>query len=131
MLGTLQHVLILQKKRRRRQSYQPPRGDQQQNSVSRTQLGAKSGDHHRGVENDPSHVTSHRMSHRMGYFNFLEIVVTSEGRPERIKIIKSPSPDLAHSAVQAVQSWRFKPAIGFDGSPVAVFTPIEVTFRRR
>src|SRR6267143_5173077 len=70
MLGTLQHVLVLQKKRRRRQSYQPPRGDQPQNSVSRTQLGAKSGDHHRGVENDPSHVTSHRMSHRMRYFNF-------------------------------------------------------------
>src|ERR1700757_884677 len=69
MLGTLQHILILQKKRRRRQSYQPPCGDQPQNSVSRTQLGAKSGDHHRGVENDPSHVTSHRMSHRMGYFN--------------------------------------------------------------
>src|SRR6266404_7279986 len=69
MLGTLQHVLILQKKRRRRQSYQPPLGDQPQNSVSRTQLRAKSGDHHRGVENDPSHLTSYRMSHCMGYFN--------------------------------------------------------------
>jgi succinate-semialdehyde dehydrogenase / glutarate-semialdehyde dehydrogenase len=32
-------------------------------------VGAKSSDHHRGVENDPSHVTSHRMSHCMGYFN--------------------------------------------------------------
>src|SRR5580704_14378717 len=70
MIGTLEHILILQKKRRGRHSYQPPRGDQPQNSVSRTQLGAKSGDHHRGVRNDPSHVTSHRMSHRMGYFNF-------------------------------------------------------------
>jgi hypothetical protein len=38
--------------------------------ISHTQLGAKSGDHHRGVKNDPSHVTSHGMSHRMGYFNF-------------------------------------------------------------
>src|ERR1700736_3991010 len=69
MLGMLQHILILQKKRRGRQSYQPPLGDQPQNGVSRTQLGAKSSDHHRGVENDPSHVTSHRMSHCMGYFN--------------------------------------------------------------
>jgi TonB family protein len=68
---------------------------------------------------------------REGDVVLLEIVVTSEGRPERIKIIKSPSPDLADRAVRTVQSWRFKPAIGFDGSPVAVFTPIEVTFRRR
>src|SRR6267378_550947 len=69
MLGTLQHVLILQKKRRGRQSHQAPLSDQPKNSVSRTQLGAKSGDHHRGIENDPSHVTSYRMSHCIGYFN--------------------------------------------------------------
>ena len=68
---------------------------------------------------------------RDGDIVLLEIVVTREGRPERIKIIKSPSPELADSAVRTVQSWRFKPAIGFDGSPVAVFAPIEVTFRRR
>lgn len=61
----------------------------------------------------------------------LEIVVTPEGRPERIKIIKSPSPDLAASAVRAVHSWRFKPAVGFDGSPIAVFTPIQLTFHGR
>ena len=68
---------------------------------------------------------------REGDVVLLEIVVTPEGRPERIKIIKSPSPDMADSAVRTVRSWRFKPAIGFDGSPVAVFTPIEITFRRR
>jgi len=61
----------------------------------------------------------------------LEIVVTPEGRPDRIKIIKSPSPDLADSAVRTVQSWRFKPAIGFDGSPIAVFTPLQLTFHQR
>jgi TonB family protein len=58
----------------------------------------------------------------------LELVVTTEGRPERITIIKSPSPELAASAVRTVQGWRFKPAIGFDGSPIAVFTPIQLTF---
>jgi TonB family protein len=59
----------------------------------------------------------------------LEIVVTPDGRPEKITIIKTPSPELADSAVRTVQSWRFKPAIGFDGSAIAVFTPIEVTFQ--
>jgi TonB family protein len=61
----------------------------------------------------------------------LEIVVTPEGRPDRIKIIKSPSPDLADRAVRTVRTWRFKPAIGFDGRPVAVFTPIQLTFQGR
>jgi TonB family protein len=68
---------------------------------------------------------------REGDVVLLEIVVTPEGRPERIKIIKSPNPDVADSAVRTVRSWRFKPAIGFDGSPLAVFTPIQVTFRRK
>jgi TonB family protein len=59
----------------------------------------------------------------------LEIVVTKDGRPERIKVIKSPDPELAAFAVQAVQSWRCKPALGFDGNPIAVVTPIQITFR--
>ena len=61
----------------------------------------------------------------------LEIVVTPEGQPDRIKIIKSTNPDLVDNAVRTVQSWRFKPAIGFDGRPIAVFVPIEITFHRR
>ncbi len=59
----------------------------------------------------------------------LEIVVTKDGRPERIKVIKSPDPELAAFAVRAVQSWRCKPALGFDGNPIAVVTPIQITFR--
>jgi TonB family protein len=58
----------------------------------------------------------------------LEIVVTSEGRPDRIKIINSPSPDLAERAVRTVQNWLFKPTIGFDGRPIAVLAPIQVSF---
>jgi TonB family protein len=62
-------------------------------------------------------------------FVILEIVVTKEGRPERIKVIKSPDPGLAALAVQSVQSWRCKPALGFDSDPIAVVTPILITFR--
>jgi TonB family protein len=58
----------------------------------------------------------------------LEIVVTSEGRPDRIKIINTPSPELAESAVRTVQNWHFKPSIGFDGRPMAVLAPIQVSF---
>jgi TonB family protein len=59
----------------------------------------------------------------------LEIVVTKDGRAERIKVIKSPDPELAALAVQSVQSWRCKPALGFDGNPIAVVTPVQITFQ--
>src|SRR6266436_526228 len=111
MLGTLQHILILQKKRRRRQSYQPPRGDQPQNSVSRTQLGAKSGDHHRGIENDPSHVTSYRMSHCIGYFN-LDGRTAPQNAIRREHMCRAPLGDGTAYAVWnrvLVTEWKARP----------------------
>ncbi len=36
---------------------------------------------------------------------------------------------LEEKAVEAVKQWRFKPALGPSGKPVAVVVPIEVTFR--
>jgi outer membrane biosynthesis protein TonB len=36
---------------------------------------------------------------------------------------------LAESAIAAVKYWRFNPATGPDGKPVAVTTQIEMTFR--
>jgi TonB family protein len=59
----------------------------------------------------------------------LEIIVTKDGRPDRIRVLKTPSPELAAAAARLVQAWRFKPAAGFDGNPIAVITPIEITFR--
>jgi TonB family protein len=59
----------------------------------------------------------------------LKIVVTEDGRPDRIKVLRSPSPELQAAAVKTVQAWRFKPAVGFDGKPIAVVTPIEITLR--
>ena len=60
----------------------------------------------------------------------LEIVVTSQGRPERITLLQAPTDELAASAVRVVQTWRFKPAVGFDGTPISVVTPIQFSFRR-
>ena len=36
---------------------------------------------------------------------------------------------LEEKAVEAVRGWRFKPAIGPNGKPVATLVPVEVTFR--
>jgi TonB family protein len=63
-----------------------------------------------------------------GGFVRLELVVTPEGRSGRIKIITSSSPETAARAARAVQKWRFTPALGFDGKPIAVIVPIQIEF---
>jgi TonB family protein len=55
--------------------------------------------------------------------------VSEQGMAEQVGLIKSIDSGLTASALQAIRSWRFKPAIGLDGKPIAVRIPIEVTFR--
>jgi TonB family protein len=60
----------------------------------------------------------------------LQAVITAEGRATKIKVVKSPGLGLDKEAVDVVKlRWRFNPAKGPDGKPVAVDVPIEVTFR--
>jgi TonB family protein len=59
----------------------------------------------------------------------LEAVVHPNGRATDIKVIKTLPYGLENKAIEAVKKWRFKPARGPDGKPVAVITPVEVTFR--
>ena len=54
---------------------------------------------------------------------------TPDGRATNIQVVKGPGLGLEDKAIEAVRNWRFKPALGPDGKPVATLTPIEVTFR--
>jgi TonB family protein len=58
----------------------------------------------------------------------LNAVVTEDGRAADIKVVKRIPYGLANAAIEAVQQWRFEPAKGPDGRPVAVRQIIEVTF---
>ena len=58
----------------------------------------------------------------------LDIVVTAQGRADRIIVLKGPGLGLEEKSVETVKRWKFKPATGPDGSPVAVRTEVEVTF---
>src|SRR2546427_4993083 len=58
----------------------------------------------------------------------LSIVVTTEGKATSIYVLKSAPFGLTTKAVEAVQDWRFKPALK-DGNPVSARTQIETTFR--
>jgi TonB family protein len=58
----------------------------------------------------------------------LDIEVTAQGRADRIIVLKSPGMGLEEKSIEAVKKWKFKPAAGPDGSPVAVRTEVEVSF---
>ncbi len=58
----------------------------------------------------------------------LSIIVTPEGHPTGIVVIKAPTDVLAQKAVEAVRSWRLKPAMGPDGKAVAARVQVEITF---
>ena len=59
----------------------------------------------------------------------LQVVVTADGRATQIEVVKGPGLGLEEKAVDAVKQWRFKPALGPNGKPVATLVTIEVNFR--
>ena len=59
----------------------------------------------------------------------LQVIITADGRASNISISKGVGLGLEEKAIEAVRGWKFKPAIGPSGKPVAVIVPIEVIFR--
>ena len=58
----------------------------------------------------------------------LKFILTAEGKPHDIKVIKSLRSDLDQKAIDAVNKWKFEPATK-DGKPVAVQLMVQVDFR--
>ena len=69
-----------------------------------------------------------RKAHHQGVCE-LRLIVGSDGNPRDIKITHPLGMGLDEKSIEAVRTWRFKPAIGPNGTPVATITPIEVNFR--
>ncbi|PYT42410.1 MAG: energy transducer TonB, partial [Acidobacteria bacterium] len=61
----------------------------------------------------------------------LKIVVTADGRTENVQVVKGPGHGLEQKFIEAVRNWRFKPADGPDGTPVACQVDVEATFKIR
>ena len=59
----------------------------------------------------------------------LSLVVTSDGIPAKIRVLRSLDPDLDQAAIDAVSQWRFVPKIE-KGEPVEADAKVSVTFRR-
>ena len=77
---------------------------------------------------DPNYPEAARHKGLEGTIVFL-VTVSEQGVAEQIGLVKGIDAGLNGSALQAIRNWRFKPAIGPDGKPIAVRTPIEITFR--
>jgi protein TonB len=58
----------------------------------------------------------------------LSFVVTSKGEVTDIKVANSVGSGLDEKAIEAVRSWKFKPATK-DGQPVSALLAVEVDFK--
>lgn len=55
-------------------------------------------------------------------------VITTAGKASDIILLRGLPDGLVDSAIKAVKQWTFKPSLGPDGKPVAVWTLLEVDF---
>ncbi|HUI55943.1 MAG TPA: energy transducer TonB [Bryobacteraceae bacterium] len=76
---------------------------------------------------DPEYSEEARKSKYQGVV-VLWLVIGSDGLPQEIKVARPLGMGLDEKAIEAVRTWRFKPAEK-DGRPVAVQMNVEVSFR--
>ena len=73
------------------------------------------------------HLTGRLLLEREPYKVDLRAVIDKQGGISLLEIVKTPSQDLAISAIEAVKTWRYKPYI-LNGEPVEVETVIVVRY---
>jgi len=76
---------------------------------------------------DPEYSEEARKSKHQGVV-VLWLVIGPDGLPQDIKVARRLGMGLDEKAIEAVRTWRFKPAEK-DGRPVAVVMNVEVSFR--
>jgi TonB family protein len=68
------------------------------------------------------------IDHRYEGTALLSVIVGADGRATDIVVIKALPNGLTAKAIEAVATWKFKPALGPDGRPAAVRQAVEITF---
>jgi TonB family protein len=58
----------------------------------------------------------------------LGLIVDEKGNPTNLSVISGLGMGLDEKAIEAVKDWKFEPAFGKDGKPVAVKIAVEVAF---
>jgi TonB family protein len=76
---------------------------------------------------DPEYTEAARKEKIQGVVT-VEVVVTPQGKPCPVRIVRSLRPELDRNAAKAVEKWTFQ-AAQRDGKPVAAVVVVEVSFR--
>jgi TonB family protein len=76
---------------------------------------------------EPVYPESARLKRVQGV-TVLEAVISPEGCVKGLRVLETPAPILAESAVAAVSRWKYRPAM-LDGRPVPVCLTVTVNFR--
>jgi TonB family protein len=58
----------------------------------------------------------------------LVLIVDERGNPINLRVVSGLGMGLDEKAIEAVRGWRFEPAFGKDGKPVAAKIAVEVDF---
>jgi len=58
----------------------------------------------------------------------LVLIVDEKGNPTKVSVVNSLGMGLNEKAIEAVKGWKFTPAFGKDGKPVAAKIAVEVDF---
>jgi protein TonB len=77
-------------------------------------------------KNDPKYPEEACRAAREGTVG-LSLIVSNSGRAQEVKVIHPLGLGLDEAAVQAIRTWKFKPATK-DGKPVPVYGIIEVYY---
>ena len=59
----------------------------------------------------------------------VDAIVTLDGRVQPQRVIRSPGLGLDENTMNALRTWKCKPALGPGGKPVTVIVQFEVNFR--
>ena len=57
----------------------------------------------------------------------VSLIITPDGNPRDVHVVRSLGMGLDEKAVEAVQRWKFQPSMK-DGKPVAVAINVQITF---
>ena len=58
----------------------------------------------------------------------LQLVVTAEGKPDQIKLIKSAGYGLDEQSIKALKQWTFTPGMR-HGKPVSIYATVDFNFK--
>jgi TonB family protein len=107
--------------------FQPPAGSQQVRPAMQSAAGGRTSSPVVISKHEPKYSPEARKARLQGTI-LLSLVVAVDGIPQDVKVVRGLGLGLDEKAVEAVQGWRFKPAMK-GGEPVATRAQIEVNFQ--